>query len=105
MYRTKGAVRTQPRAREEPEMATRSRTARASELNERPNLAPVPDPQPQPEPKPEPKPEVTVEAVPVTYYRPTVKFPDGSVVVCEHKYLHENEKAGAACGRKIAALG
>jgi hypothetical protein len=81
-----------------------NRTARSAELNERPNLAPVPD-APEPQPEPEPKPDVTVEAVPVTYYRPTVKFPDGRVVVCEHKYLHENEKAGATCGRKIAALG
>jgi hypothetical protein len=62
----------------------------------------VPSETPKP---PEAKPEITVEPVPVTYYRPTVKMADGETVVCAHKYLHETEKAAAACGRKIAALG
>ena len=53
----------------------------------------------------EPKPEIKLDEVPVTYHRPTVTFPDGRTVVCEHKYLHETAKAAAACGRKVAALG
>ncbi|HEV2372118.1 MAG TPA: hypothetical protein VGS19_08115 [Streptosporangiaceae bacterium] len=56
-------------------------------------------------PKPKPTAEVTVETVQVPYFRPSVKLPDGKVVVCEHKYLHENEKAASACGRRIAAAG
>jgi hypothetical protein len=61
------------------------------------------DPAPAPEPAPEPV--ISVEAVPVTYYRPTVTMPGGETIVCAHKYLHENAKTAAACGRKIAAAG
>jgi len=72
---------------------------------------PAAEPQPQPEIT-EPEPGITVEPVPVTYYRPTVSLPAGYLgvpeartVTCEHKYLHENEKLAAACGRKMAKAG
>lgn len=87
--------------------------------------------QPQPEPQPaedederededeegedqptEPEPGISIEPVPVTYYRPTVSLPKGyqgapeaRTVTCEHPYLHETEKSAAACGRRIAARG
>lgn len=87
-----------------------SRAARSAQLaavpaDQAPKDEPKPSETPKPKPQPRPQPEVTVEAVPVTYYRPTVKLPDGTTIVCEHKYLHENEKAAASCGRRIAALG
>jgi hypothetical protein len=61
--------------------------------------------QPAPAPDPKPQPKITVEPVPVTYYRPTVVMPGGETIVCGHKYLHETEQTAAACGRKIAAAG
>jgi hypothetical protein len=80
----------------------RPRQSRASRAT---GQAAKPTAKPSETPKVQPKPEIIVEAVPVTYHRPTVKFPDGKTVICAHKYLHETEKAAAACGRKIAALG
>lgn len=43
--------------------------------------------------------------MPVTYYQPSVKLPNGTILVCQHRYLHEHEKAAQACGRRMAALG
>jgi hypothetical protein len=59
----------------------------------------------QEQPAPEAKPEITVEIVQVPYHRPTVVLTDGSKIVCEHPYLHEQEKAAMACGRRMAAAG
>jgi post-segregation antitoxin (ccd killing protein) len=48
---------------------------------------------------------IDVETVKVDYFRPTVTMLDGTTIVCEHKYRHENRKAAETCGRKIAANG
>jgi hypothetical protein len=53
----------------------------------------------------EPQPSIVVEAVAVQYWRPRVTMPDGQTIVCQHMYLHANERAAAQCGRKIAANG
>jgi hypothetical protein len=87
----------------------RSRTARSAELNERPQLAPVPEPSETPakpapaKPKPEPKPLATVDlgARQVTYWFPkaTVEV-DGKTVelVCGHsRYGHESEAGAKRC--------
>jgi hypothetical protein len=52
-----------------------------------------------------PQAEMVVEAVPVIYYRPKVTLPDGSVIFCGHKYLHETPEAAQPCGLQMAALG
>jgi hypothetical protein len=48
---------------------------------------------------------VDVEEVKVRYFRPVVTMQDGRKILCEHKYLHENQKQAEICGRKIAANG
>lgn len=84
--------------------ASKPRTARQTAAKARP-LAVVTERQAPQEPTPAAKPEIKVEVVPVPYHRPTVTFPDGKTVMCRHPYLHESEKAAAACGRKIADRG
>lgn len=81
------------------------RTRKPASPTVKPTDAPKIETQPGPHAQPKPKPEISVEAVPVVYYRPKVTFPDGRVVECGHRYYHEHERAGLACGRKIAALG
>jgi hypothetical protein len=81
-----------------------SRAARSADANER-NLAAVPEPPAETPKPPDAKPTVTVTLVQVPYHRPEVTMPDGTVIVCLHRYLHETEKAAAACGRAIARAG
>lgn len=52
-----------------------------------------------------PEPSMTIDPEPITFYRPKVTMPDGTVIACAHRWPHEHEKAAAACGRKIARLG
>lgn len=51
------------------------------------------------------KPDIRVKKVPVYYWRPEVTLPDGEVIECQHKYLHETEDRGWWCGHRIAAAG
>jgi hypothetical protein len=52
-----------------------------------------------------PRAKIKIEEEPVPYYRPRVTMPDGRVIVCEHKYLHENPDRAQLCGRRIVAAG
>lgn len=52
-----------------------------------------------------PQAEIETEAVPVIYYRPKVTLPDGTVIRCAHKYLHETPEAAQPCARRMAAAG
>ncbi len=83
-------------------MAAAATVRRRSRATHRTDAAAPPDLQAGPA---GPEPVITVEAVPVPYHRPTVVLPNGETIVCQHRYLHETEKAAAACGRRIAAAG
>ena len=86
--------------------ATRTRKQPAAKKAEKPVEQKVESTVEQkPEVEQKPKADITVDAVAVTYYKASVTFPDGRTVECEHRYLHEQEKYAAACGRKIATNG
>jgi hypothetical protein len=51
------------------------------------------------------RPEIRVDEVPRPYWQPTVTMPDGKVIECQHKYLHETEDRAWWCGHRIAAAG
>lgn len=59
------------------------------------------------EPKQQPpKGSVDLGAKQITYYFPSVTWPDGSVRTCEHtKYGHETEKAARRCAASLQGQG
>jgi pyruvate/2-oxoglutarate dehydrogenase complex dihydrolipoamide acyltransferase (E2) component len=71
-----------------------------------PEPEPTPDPEPAAPAKPEPKPTApfNLGAGRITFYRPSLTLPDGTVVDCPHEqWGHEKEPHAMKCLRKLAA--
>jgi hypothetical protein len=84
--------------------ATKSRASQGADRADQDQGAQQ-QPEPEQEAQPEPKPAATFDlgAGRITFYRPSLTLPDGTVVDCPHDtWGHEKEPHAMKCLRKLA---